>query len=56
MFSKKPETSHMIHCDMPLILSESPMTTAIEPTETMPVSQKPIDIAETANTRTELLK
>ena len=45
----------MIHCDMPFILSASPMTTAIAPTETAPESQKPIDSAETAKTSSALL-
>ena len=54
MFSNRPETSHMIHCDMPQSRSTRPMTTATAPIETALPSHSQIDIALTASSSAEL--
>src|SRR3954469_5881019 len=43
IFSNKPETSHMIHCDMPHSLSTRPMTTATAPIVTASPSHSQIE-------------
>src|SRR4051794_22190849 len=56
MFSNRPETSHMIHCDMPHSLSTRPMTTATAPIVTTAPSHNQIDSAATENSNIELIR
>ncbi len=53
-FSKSPETSHMIHWDMPQSRRTRPSATAIAPIETVSPSQSQIEIAATAASSSEL--
>ena len=53
IFSNSPDTSHMIHCDMPHSLSTRPMTTATAPIDTALPSHSQIDAAVTENSSSE---
>ena len=55
MFSNKDDTSHIIHCDIPLILRHIAIAIAIEPVETMDDIQSHIASAEIVKTRKALL-
>ena len=55
MFSNRPATSHMIHCETPRILSARPTATVIEPTVISDSRQAMTESAATAASSSELI-